>query len=85
MLKLKEAIGDYEMSDVQCSLCAVGGILYVRNDKFSLMHAFEQSSTKFIQVIMAGYVEGQVNFDRYLDLFPKNKTSQERAVYLQRI
>ena len=40
---------------------------------------------KCIQVIMVGYVEGQVIFDRYLDLFLKNKTSQERAVYLHRI
>ena len=115
-------------------LLCCGGLLYVRNDKSSLMHAIERCSAqplqptmfpeiapigntpsvlvvdaiavlqskekipavqklshlqdafiKCIQVIMVGYVEGQVIFDRYLDLFLKNKTSQERAVYLHRI
>ena len=52
MLKLKETIGDYEMSNVQCSLCAVGGLLYVRNDKSSLMHAIEQCSAQPLQPTM---------------------------------
>ena len=127
--KLEETIGDYEMSVVPRSLCAVDGSLYAPNDKSSLMHAIEQCSAqplqsaqlpdiapighahrvlvvdamavlqstkntpaiqklsdlqdafiKRIELMMVGYNEGQVIFDRYLELSLKNKTRQKRAV-----
>ena len=39
--KLEKAIGEYEMSMVPRSLCAVDGSLYIPADKASLMHAIE--------------------------------------------
>ena len=39
--KIEKAIGDYEMSVVPRSLCAVDGSLYIPTDKASLMHAIE--------------------------------------------
>jgi hypothetical protein len=39
--KLEETIGEYEMSVVQRSFCAVDGSLNIPPDKASLMHAIE--------------------------------------------
>ena len=41
--KLAETIGEYEMSMVPRSLCAVDGTLYIPTDKASLMHAIEDA------------------------------------------
>ena len=40
--KLEKAIGQYEMSVVPRSLCAVDGSLYIPADKASLLHAIEE-------------------------------------------
>ena len=127
--KLEETIGEYEMSTVPRSLCAVDGSLYIPTDKASLMHAVEDATaeprevvaqqdlmqeedssvrvlivdamgvlqsmrktpamqklsdlldafTKRIEKMMAGYDEGRVVFDRYMDQSLKNKTRQKRA------
>ena len=44
--KLAETIGDYVMSIVSHSLCAVDGTLYIPTDKASLMHAVEDAKTE---------------------------------------
>lgn len=47
--KLEETIGEYEMSVVPRSLCAVDGSLYVPTDKASLMHAIEGVESQSIE------------------------------------
>ena len=47
--KLEETIGEYEMSVVPCSLCAVDGSLYIPADKASLMHAIEEAKAQPLQ------------------------------------
>ena len=44
--KLAETIGEYEMSVVPRSLCAVDGTLYIPTDKASLMHAVEDAKAE---------------------------------------
>ena len=127
--KLEETIGEYEMSVVPRSLCAVDGSLYIPTDKASLMHVIEEAKSeivqpdptlyripdvdrsrvlvvdamavlqsmkktptmrrlsdlqetfiKHIEMMMVGYDEGRIVFDRYLDQSLKNKTRQKRAV-----
>ena len=41
--KIEKAIGDYEMSVVPRSLCAIDGSLYIPTDKSSLLHAIEDA------------------------------------------
>ena len=128
--KLEETIGEYEMSTIPRSLCAVDGSLYIPTDKASLMHAVEDAPAEPIEVaiqthqvqedvsssvsvlvvdamgvlqsmkktptmlklsdlqdafnkriekMMAGYDEGRIVFDRYMDQSLKNKTRQKRA------
>lgn len=47
--KFKETIGEYEMSVVPRSLCAVNGSLYIPTDKASLMHAIEEAKDELLQ------------------------------------
>ena len=47
--KLEETIGEYEMSVVPRSLCAVDGSLYIPADKSSLMHVIEGAKAQTIQ------------------------------------
>lgn len=47
--KLEETIGEYEMSTVPRSLCAVGS-LYIPTDKASLMHAVEDATAEPTEV-----------------------------------
>ena len=131
--KLEETIGEYEMSIVPRSLCAVDGTLYIPTDEASLMHAVEDAKAeplevvpqpdliqedlpgiqqpvkvlivdtmgvlqsmrktptmlkladlqdafiKRIKMMMTGYNEGRIVFDRYMDQSLKNKTRQKRA------
>ena len=49
--KLEETIGDYEMSVVPRSLCAVDGTLYIPTDKASVMHAVEDAKAEPLQVL----------------------------------
>ena len=44
--KLEDAIGEYEMSVVPRSLCAVDGSLYIPTDKACLMHVIEAAKTE---------------------------------------
>ena len=44
--KLEDAIGEYEMSVVPRSLCAIDGSLYIPTDKASLMHVIEAAKTE---------------------------------------
>ena len=44
--KLVETIGEYEMSVVPRSVCAVDGSLHIPTDKASLMHAIEGATTE---------------------------------------
>ena len=44
--KLAETTGEYEMSMVPRSLCAVDGTLYIPTDKASLMPAVEDANTE---------------------------------------
>ena len=49
--KLEETIGEYEMSVVPCSLCAVDGTLYIPTDKVSLMLAVEDAKAEPLEVV----------------------------------
>ena len=49
--KLEETIGEYEMSTVPRSLCAVDGSLYIPADKASLMHAVEDATVESLDVL----------------------------------
>lgn len=44
--KLEETIGEYEMSTMPRSLCAVDGSLFIPTDKASFMHAVEDARTE---------------------------------------
>ena len=46
--KIEKAIGDYEMSVVPRSLCAIDGSLYIPTDKSSLLHAIEDAQGQAI-------------------------------------
>ena len=50
MIKLREeteeTIGEYEMSVVPRSICAVDGSLYILGDTASLMHAIEEATNE---------------------------------------
>jgi len=48
--KLEETIGEYEMSTVPRSLCAVDESLYTPTDKASLMHAVEYARAEPLEV-----------------------------------
>ena len=48
--KLAETIGEYEMSVVPRSLCAVDGSLYIPSDKSSLIHAVEAAKAQQPQI-----------------------------------
>ena len=47
--KIEKVIGDFEMSVVPRSLCAVDGSLYIPSDKASLIHAIEAAGDQPIQ------------------------------------
>lgn len=47
--KQEETIGEYEMSVVPRSRCAVDGSLYIPADKVSLMHVVEGAKDQLIQ------------------------------------
>lgn len=47
--KIEKAIGDFEMSIVPRSLCAVDGSLYIPPDKASLIHAIEAAGDQPMQ------------------------------------
>lgn len=49
--KLEETIGEFEMSVVPRSLCAVDGTLYIPTDKASLMHAVENAKAEPLEVV----------------------------------
>lgn len=48
--KINEIIGEYEMSTVPRSLCAVDRSLYIPNDKASIMHAVEDATADSLSV-----------------------------------
>lgn len=49
--KLEKTIGEYEMSVVPRSLCAVDGSLYIPADKASLMHAIEGAKAQTVRSV----------------------------------
>ncbi len=49
--KLAETIGEYEMSIVPRSLCAVDRTLHIPTDKASLMHGVEDAKAKPQEVV----------------------------------
>ena len=57
--KLEEIIGDYELSVVPRSLCAVDGSLYLPTDKASLMHSIEAIQSQHPESIASSPSEGQ--------------------------
>ena len=44
--KLEDATGEFEMSAVPQSLCAVDGSLYISTEKASLMHVIEAAKSE---------------------------------------
>ena len=49
--KLEKTIGEYEMSVVPRSLCAVDGSLYIPADKANLVHAIEGAKAQTVRSV----------------------------------
>jgi len=64
--KLEETIGEYEMSVVPRSICAVDGSLYIPGDKASLMHAIEEATNEPTESVSPVHIAPSGHLSRVL-------------------